>query len=356
VVRPNLRMSNHYVNHVEYFVMKVKPIRGPFIATSAATFASIPIVRPPAPAAQFNWKSGTNQVKDHPLSVAMIEMAEAVKKETNGRLEITVFPNNQLGGDTAMLPQLRSGALQMMTLDGGILASVVPSAEIQSVGFAFKDSADAIAAFDGALGAYVRADIESKGIHCFEKIWENGMRQITSSTHPIKNAADLANFKIRTPAAKMSLDLFRAFGASPTAINFAEVYTALQTRVVDGQENPFTNIYTAHLYEVQKYISLSSHMWGGYWLITNGDAWKALPADIQAIMTRNSATAAAKQRAAVFADNARLLAELRNKGMISNDVDRASLRAKLGEFYRARKAELGDKAWGLLEAHVGKLV
>jgi len=336
--------------------MKVKPSRGSFIAASAATFASISIVRAPARAAQFNWKSGTNQVKDHPLSVAMSDMADAVKKESNGRLEITVFPNNQLGGDTAMQTQLRSGAMQMMTLDGGILASVVPAAAIQSIGFAFKDSADAIAAFDGSLGAYVRSEIEAKGIHCFDNIWENGMRQITSSTHPIRTAADLANFKIRTPSAKMSLDLFHALGASPTAINFAEVYTALQTHVVDGQENPYTNIYTAHLYEVQKYVSLSSHMWGGYWLITNDDAWKALPADIQGIMTRNAAIAAKKQRAAVFADNNRLLGELKNKGMTSNEVDRPSLRAKLGDFYKAQKADLGDKAWALLEAHTGKLV
>jgi tripartite ATP-independent transporter DctP family solute receptor len=335
--------------------MKAKPSRGSFIAASAATIASISIIPTPVRAAQFNWKSGTNQVKEHPLSVAMIDMADTVRKESGGRLDITVFPNNQLGGDTQMLPQLRSGALQMMTLDGGILASVVPAAEIQSVGFAFKDSADAIAAFDGALGAFVRSEIEAKDIHCFEKIWENGMRQITSSTHPIKNAADLANFKIRTPSAKMSLDLFRAFGASPSAINFSEVYTSLQTHVVDGQENPFTNIYTAHLYEVQKYISLSSHMWGGYWLITNNDAWKGLPPDIQTIMTRNAAIAAQKQRAAVFADNARLLGELKNKGMIPNDVDRPSLRAKLGAFYKDRKNELGDKVWGLLEAHSGKL-
>lgn len=336
--------------------MTIKPNRGSFLAGSAAAFASVAIVRGPVlAAAQFTWKSGTNQTKEHPLSVAMINMADAIRTETGGRLDIQVFPNNQLGGDTAMMAQLRTGALQMMTLDGGILGAVVPIAEIQSIGFAFKDSQDAIKAFDGDLGAYVRSEIEAKGIHCFEKIWENGMRQITSSTHPIRNAADLANFKIRTPSAKMSLALFSALGASPTAINFSELYTALQTRVVDGQENPFTNIWTAHMYEVQKYVSLSSHMWGGYWLLSNNDAWKALPADIAATVTKNAGIAALKQRTAVYADNARLLAELKAKGMVSNEVDRPSLRAKLGTFYVEKKKEMGDKAWGLLEAHVGKL-
>jgi tripartite ATP-independent transporter DctP family solute receptor len=331
------------------------PSRASFIAASAATFATVAFVRSPARAAQFTWKAGTNQTATHPLSVAMSDMAAAIKAETGGKLEIQVFPNNQLGGDTAMLTQLRANAMQLMTLDGGIMASVVPVAAIQSVGFAFKDSADAFAAFDGPLGAYVRSEIEAKDIHAFDKIWENGLRQITSSTHPIKNAADLSNFKIRTPAAKISLDLFKALGASPTPINFSEVYTALQTHVVDGQENPFTNIMTARFYEVQKYLSLSSHMWGGYWLISNGDAWKALPPDVQAIVTKHATAAALKQRAAVVADNAKLQTTLKEKGMALNEVDRAGMRAKLGDFYKTWKGELGDKAWGLLEAHVGKL-
>lgn len=335
--------------------MTAKPSRGAFLASSAATFATIAIVKSPARAAQFSWKAGTDQTADHPLSVAMKNMADAITKETGGRLEITVFPNNQLGGDTAMLTQLRSGALNMMTLDGGILAAVVPVAAIQSVGFAFKDPADAFAAFDGPLGAYVRSEIEVKGIHAFDKIWENGMREITASTKPIRAAADLSNFKIRTPASKISLDLFSDLGASPTPINFNEVYTSLQTHVVDGQENPFTNIMAARFYEVQKYLSLSSHQWGGFWLIANGDSWKALPADIQAIVMKNTTLAAKKERAAVVAANNTLLATLKQKGMLVNEVDRPGMRAKLGGFYKTWKGELGEKGWALLEAHSGKL-
>jgi tripartite ATP-independent transporter DctP family solute receptor len=335
--------------------MNRQPTRAAFVTATAAAFASIAFVRAPARAAQFAFKSGTNQAPDHPLSVAMRDMCDAIRKETDGKLDITVFPNNQLGGDTAMLTQLRSGALQMMTLDGGIMSGVVPVAAIQSVGFAFKDPQQALGAMDGALGAYVRSEIESKGIHPFDNIWENGMRQITSSTKPIANLADLGNFKIRTPAAKISLDLFKELGASPTPINFSELYTALQTHVVDGQENPPANIMTGRFYEVQKYLSLTAHQWSGYWLIMNGDAWKSLPPDIQATVTKNAHTAAQKQRSAVIAANISLVNVLRGKGMTVNEADRSAMKAQLGNFYKTWKGEFGDKAWSLMESATGKL-
>jgi tripartite ATP-independent transporter DctP family solute receptor len=336
--------------------MTLHPSRGAFIGATAATFASIGFISSPAKAAaQFTFKSGNNQPADHPLSIAMKNMADAIGKESGGRVKIEVFPNSELGGDTAMLGQLRSGALTMMTLDGTIMASVVPVAGIQGVGFGFKDPADAYSAFDGPLGAYVRDEIGAKGIYCFEKIWENGMRHITSSTHPIKGPSDLSNFKIRTPAAKITLDLFKALGASPTPINLNETYTSLQTRVVDGQENPFANIEIQRFYEVQKYLSLSGHQWGGYWLIMNGDTWKSLPPDLQAIFSKNAALAAEVQRKSVDKLNDSLLTKLRTQGMVSNEVDRAALRARLGSFYQTWKGEFGDKAWSLLEAHAGKL-
>ena len=329
--------------------------RGAVVASSAAVFATIGILPSPARAADFAWKTGTNQPADHPLSLAMKAMAEAIGRESKGRIAIDVFPNSQLGGDTAMLTQLRSGAMQMMTLDGTILASVVPVASIQGVGFAFKDSNEAFAAFDGSLGAYVRSEIEGAGIHCFEKIWENGMRQITASPKPVKDAADLSNFKIRTPAAKLTLDLFHSLGASPTPINLSETYTSLQTHVVDGQENPIANIAVNRFYEVQKYLSLSSHQWGGYWLIMNGDVWKSLPPDLQAVVARNAAVAAAKQRVAVAQLNGSQLAVLKAHGMVVNEVDRASMRAQLGGFYKTWKGQLGEKGWTLLESYAGKL-
>ncbi len=332
--------------------------RGAFVASSAAAFATIAIVRSPARAAEFTGKAGTNQPVDHPLSVAMKDLWDAVRKETNGRLDVTVFPNNQLGGDTAMLQQLRAGALQVMTLDGGILESVVPVAAIQSVGFAFNDSAHAFRAFDGKLGAYVRNEIAGKGLHAFDKIWENGMRMITTSTKPVHNAGDIAGMKIRTPNSRMALDLFKSLGAAPTPLNFSELYTALQTKVVDGQENPLANIEFARFFEVQKNLSLSGHMWGGYWLLAESDWFNKLPSDIQGIVTRNASKYTDRQRSDVMKLNDTLIGKLKSQGMAVNtlsDADRASLKAKLPDYYKRWKAEFGSTAWDLLESYAGKL-
>jgi tripartite ATP-independent transporter DctP family solute receptor len=332
--------------------------RGAFIASSAAAFASITFVPSPARAADFTGKAGTNQPVDHPLSIAMKDLWDAVRKDTGGRIDVTVFPNNQLGGDTAMLQQLRSGALQVMTLDGGILEAVVPVAAIQSVGFAFNDSSHAFTAFDGRLGAYVRKDIAGKGLHAFDKIWENGMRQITTSTKPVRNAGDIAGMKIRTPNSRMALDLFKSLGAAPTPINFSELYTALQTKVVDGQENPLANIEFARFFEVQKNLSLSSHMWGGYWLLAENEWWNKIPADLQAIVTRNASTITDRQRKDVMKLNDTLIGKLKSQGMAVNDLgaaDRATMKAKLADYYKRWKTEFGTAAWDLLEGYSGKL-
>jgi tripartite ATP-independent transporter DctP family solute receptor len=332
--------------------------RGAFITSSAAAFASVAIVRSPARAAEFTGKAGTNQPVDHPLSVAMKDLWDAVRKESNGRIDVTVFPNNQLGGDTAMLQQLRSGALQVMTLDGGILEGVVPVAGIQSIGYAFGDSNAAFKAFDGKLGAYVRQEIGTKGLHAFDKIWENGMRQITTSTKPVRNASDITGMKIRTPNSKIALDLFKSLGAAPTPMNFSELYTALQTKVVDGQENPLANIQFARFYEVQKNLSLSGHMWGGYWLLAESEWFNKLPSDLQALVTRNASKYTDRQRSDVMKMNDSLIGKLQSEGMSVNklsDADRASLKGKLGDFYRRWKGEFGGTAWGLLEEYTGKL-
>lgn len=326
-----------------------------FTVSAAAALSSIGVIRGRAGAAQFSYKYASNVDVAHPLNVQMTEMWNAIKKETNGRFEVQIFPNNQLGGDTQMLTQLRSGAIQFFTLDGGILQSVVPVAAIQAVGFAFKDSADAFHAFDGPLGDYVRKEIKAKDIWVFDRMWDNGMRDITSSKGPIRTADDLANFKIRTPAGKLWVDLFKAFGASPSPLNFNEVYTALQTKVFDGQENPPAIIQVARLFEVQKYLSITNHMWSAWHFLGNMDAWKALPPDIQSVIVRNSSKYALAQRKDVQRLNDTLVDKLRREGMVVNATDVTNFRSRLSGFYKEYRGVFGDTAWSLLEQSSGKL-
>jgi tripartite ATP-independent transporter DctP family solute receptor len=331
--------------------------RARFIAAAAVTPLAVNFVRAPARAAQFSYKYASNLSIDHPLNVSMRECWDAVRQETNGRLDVAIFPNNQLGGDTAALGQLRSGALQFFTLDGGILQSVVSVAAIQGIGFAFRDSADAFKAFDGPLGDYVRKAIETQGLYVHPKMWDNGMRQVTTSTKPIASADDLAGLRIRTPPGALWVDLFRSLGASPTAINFNEVYTSLQTHVVDAEENPYAVIDTARLYEVQKYLSVTNHMWSAYHFLGNRDSWNALPPDVRAIVERNLTKYALLGRRDTALRNASLNDKLARRGMIVNAAQTAGFRAKLSTsgFYAHWRDTFGPEAWGLLEAHSGKL-
>jgi TRAP-type transport system periplasmic protein len=323
----------------------------------AALASAVPLCR--ARAAQFTFKWGTNVPESHPLNVHAKKAAEAILQETNGRLEVRLFPNNQLGGDADMFSQVRSGALECFSLSGvNVLSTLIPSAAIWGVGFAFPNYDAVWKALDGKLGAYLRAQIEKKaGIVVMEKIWDNGFRQITTSVKPIVQPSDLEGLKIRVPVSPLWVSLFQSLGAAPTSINFAEVYSALQTHIVDAEENPPAIIAAANLYEVQKYCSLTNHMWDGWWLLINRRIWQRLPADVQEIAAKNFNAAAMAERADIAKQNESLKADLAAKGLIFNDVDPAPFREKLSKsgFYAEWKAKFGEEAWSLLEESSGKL-
>src|SRR3954447_9598422 len=307
--------------------------------------------------AEFSYKFANNLQESHPFMKRAREMVEAIKAETNGRFDMQVFPNSQLGSDTDMLSQVRSGGVEFFTLSGLILATLVPAASINGVGFAFKDYPSVWAAMDGDLGAYVRGEINKAGLEAMDKIWDNGFRQTTSSTKPINGPEDYKGFKIRVPVSPLWTSMFKAFDASPASINFSEVYSALQTKIVEGQENPLAIISTAKLYEVQKFCSLTNHMWDGFWFLANRRAWEKLPEDIRAIVAKNINAAGVKEREDVAKLNAGLQQELAGKGLTFNQPNTAPFRDKLRSagFYSEWKAKYGDQAWALLEKAAGKL-
>ncbi|MDM0115136.1 TRAP transporter substrate-binding protein [Variovorax sp. J22R133] len=307
--------------------------------------------------AEFTYKYANNLPVTHPMNLRAKEMADAIRTETNGRVDIQIFPNNQLGSDTDVLSQLRSGGVEFFTLSGLILSTLVPAASISGVGFAFNDYPSVWKAMDGDLGAYIRAQITKAGIVPMDKIWDNGFRQITSSSKPIATPADLKGFKIRVPVSPLWTSMFKALDAAPASINFAEVYSALQTKIVDGQENPLAIISTAKLFEVQKYCSLSNHMWDGFWFLASRKAWEKLPADLRTIVAKHINGAALKERDDVALLNAGLQKELATKGMTFNQPDAAAFRDQLRKagFYAEWKGKYGDEAWALLERSVGKL-
>jgi tripartite ATP-independent transporter DctP family solute receptor len=328
--------------------------RRQFAAGTLGAFASISVVRAPARAATFSYKFSSDVAPEHPTNLRAKEIFSAIKEKTGGKLEIGVFPNNILGGASAVFGQLRAGAVQFMMALDGIVASVAPVAAIPGVGFAFKDTQQAFSAFDGPLGAYVTKEISAKGLYCYARPFLNGMREVTSSVKPIVTVGDLEGLKIRTPPNKLAVDLFRTLGASPTPMNFTELYTALQTHIVDAQENPVAIVEVARLYEVQKYLSLTNHMWSAEFLIGNGDAWTALGPDIQKICEDEFATYLTLERNDTAKLNDTLTAKLASRGMAVNAIsDPAAFRAKLAPFYATWKGEFGQTAWDLLEQGAG---
>jgi tripartite ATP-independent transporter DctP family solute receptor len=325
--------------------------------TGAAAIGSVAILGGRARAAEFSLKYANNVPVTHPLNVRAQEAMDKIKEESGGRVEIQIFPNNQLGGDTDMLSQVRSGAIEFFTLSGLILSTLVPVASINGIGFAFKDYSEVWPAMDGALGAHVRAAIERVNLRAFEKMWDNGYRQITTSTRPITGPDDLRGLKIRVPVSPLWTSMFQAFGAAPASINFNEVYSALQTRVVDAQENPLAIIDVAKLYEVQRYCSITNHMWDGFWFLANARAWGRLPADLQQIVTRNLNAAAELQRQDIKRLNDSLQSSLAGRGMVFNAPEAAPFRAALrtAGFYAQWKERYGAEAWAILERSVGGL-
>jgi TRAP-type C4-dicarboxylate transport system substrate-binding protein len=211
---------------------------------------------------------------------------------------------------------------------------------------------------DGGVGDAVRDAIGKAGIVPMKKIWDNGFRQITSSSsRQLNGVEDLRGFKIRVPVTALLTSLFSGLGALPSSISYSELYSALQTHIVEGQENPLAQVSTGKLYEVQKYCALSNHCWSGYWIVGNRRALAGLPADLLEIVNRNFDEAAIKERADLLAMDRSLRADLTAKGMTFNKPDPVQFRAALVKagFYTQWQKTYGTEAWARLEQYTGRL-
>lgn len=325
-----------------------------------AAIAALPSLVPLTWAAdtpEFRLRFAHNTPTDHPLHIYWAKAADKIKEQTNGRVSIEIFPNNQLGGDTEMLSQLRSGAIQMQGLSTTILSNLVPATALPGTGFAWKNYDSLFAGLDGDLGSYMRAAILKSGLVPMERMYDNGFRQLTTTAKPIQNAGDLKGMKIRVPVTPMLLSVFKSLDAAPTPLNWGETYMALQTKVVDGQENPISTLYITKMYEVQKHCALTSHVWDGMWVLASGKAWNALPDDVKGIVARNFNEQALLQRPYVRKLNETQLTELEAKGMVFNKPDIASFQDMLRKsgFYVDWKQKFGPEAWALLEKYTGQL-
>ncbi len=331
-----------------------------FLATSAlagtAALPGVSLAQAGKPA-EFKLKLGNDLPVTHSVNLRLKEAIAAIAAETQGRVAIELFPNNQLGSDSDMMSQIRSGALELATFPGTVMSTLIPVTAITGVGFAFSGYDKVWAAMDGAVGNHIRAAIEKVGLVPFSTVWDNGFRQITTSTKPIKTPEDLKGFKIRVPVVPLWVAMFKTLGAAPVSLPLSEAYQALQTKVADGQENPLALIESAKFFEVQKYCSLTNHSWDGFWFVAGGKVWKSVPADLQQLIAKHINAAAKKQRDDIARANTDLQKQLEAKGLVFNAVDNAPFQKALaaGGFYAQAKEKFGAEAWGLLQQYAGQV-
>jgi len=330
----------------------VNPTRRTVLRTACLSVAapSVLFASRPALAANFKLKCGHDVADSHPMHQRLAQAAERIKADSQGRLELQLFPNNQLGGDTDMLGQVRSGGLEMALLPELIVGTLVPVASITGIGFAFGGYDDVWKAMDGDLGQHIRQAIEKVRLHVFDRVWDNGFRQITSNGKPILSPKDLQGFKIRVPSSQLWISMFKAFDAAPTALNSSELYAALQTKVVEGQENPLSNIYTQKTFEVQQYCSMTNHMWSGYWPLVNGRVWSSLPEDLRQVFSKHINEAAIDQRKDIESLNGKLEKVLTEKGLEFHRPELQPFRDELAKagFYAEWRKKFGDESWAML--------
>lgn len=331
--------------------------RRQFVAGSVAGGGALMVQRR-ATAASFELRQFHNQPVDNPLHQRLVDMWDAVRRETNGQVSVQTFADNNRigGGDPAALAMVQRGELDFFTLNGGSIGNVVPAVNVQGLLFAFRDTEQVFTALDTDLGEHLRSEARTKGLYlvphgCFD----NGFHEITCATRPIRGIDDLVDLRIRTPDAAIYVEAWQALGATPVVTNLNRLYETLASGAAQAQTNPLVTTEFLKLYEVQRYVSMTNHGWSGFNLLANLRIWDRLPSHAHDVIHRNVVKATLRQRADNAAANEALRSTLAARGMVFNDSNAAPFRARLVPYYKRWKESVGTRAWSLLEAHVGKL-
>ncbi|SDX32723.1 sialic acid TRAP transporter substrate-binding protein SiaP [Litoreibacter albidus] len=293
-------------------------------------------------------KVGTVVSGDHPENVGAHEFERLVEERSNGEIDVRVFSDAQLGNQREMVEQLRSGTLEVTWVTTGFFGSWEPVLGTLEIGYIFDDREHAFRAFEGPLGERVAELVEPQGVELLG-FYEAGMRHLTNSQRAIEGPEDIAGLKIRTPRATYHLRTLELMGANATPMAFNELYTAMEQGVVDGQENPLSNIYNAAFYEVNDHLALTGHLHLTHMVMYSADLWEGLSPEHQEIVRQAVLDSAQVQRAKVAEDDANLLAELESKGMQVTRPDREVLAAAVAPLRNDAVAEFGEGAQEILD-------
>ncbi|MEY9558186.1 TRAP transporter substrate-binding protein [Sinorhizobium fredii] len=230
-----------------------------------------------------------------PLVIGQRKFAEIVKEKSGGKIDVKVFPAGMLGGDLQSVTALQGGLLQMSVMNAGLMASLAPDFAVLDLPFLFESTKEADAVMDGEVGKTFAKQLDDKNLVVLA-YWELGFRNLTNSRRPVEKVDDIEGLKIRVVQSPIYLEMFQALGANAVPMPFPEVYTALETGTVDGQENPAPSILTAKLNEVQKYITLTRHTYNPMVLLFSKPLWEKLDQEEKNLLQAAATEAATFQR------------------------------------------------------------
>jgi tripartite ATP-independent transporter DctP family solute receptor len=273
-----------------------------------------------ASAAEYTFRIAFIGPEAHGQYIALNEtFKKQVEERTQGRIEVEIYPNAQLGSDRQAIEGVSIGTIEMAAIGGSSILTLDDRLKIMDLPFIFKTSEIAHRAYDEFLTEEFNKYLEPHDILILYAA-ELGFRNITNNRGPIKRPEDLSGLKIRTMENPLHVETFKLFGSNPTPVAFSELYTALQQGTVDAQENPISVIATAKLYEVQKYLSLTGHIYTPTMLLVKRSYWDELPEDLRTTVSEILKETQAIERSVIMEQNTRYVEELKEKGIEVNEL------------------------------------
>lgn len=289
----------------------------------------------------------TNGVNaDHPVGAGVKRMQEVLDAKTGGKIKINAFWGGSAGGDLPATQALRAGTQEMVCTSSSPLVGIVKELGVFDLPFLFANEKEADAVLDGPAGQYFNKKLEAAGLVNLA-YWENGFRNLTNSKRPVAKVEDFDGVKVRVMQNNIFLDTFKTLGTNAVPMAFGEVFTALETRTIDGQENPFVTIDTSKFYEVQKYLSVTRHAYTPFLILYSKKLWDQLNPQEQAVLREAAMEGQKAQRATIRAQSDKALADLKAKGMQVNEITPAEQQRmfeKVKPVYDKHAATIGSEA------------
>ena len=303
------------------------------VTLSAAALACSSVLH----AADVTLKLGHIANEENSWHKAALKFAEEVKTLTNGKVEVKVFPNDSLGKEMDLINGMQLGTADM-TITGESLQNWAPKAALLAIPYAFKDMAEMDKAVNGPLGAEIKKEVAERAKVIALAYFARGPRNLTSKT-PVKSVNDVKGLKMRVPNVPVFMQFWRGVGAQPTPMAFGEVFTSLQTGVIDAQENPLALIKSASFFEVQKYVNRTEHVRSWIYLAIGEKSFNKLNAEQKKAVQEAAQRAQVYERSLMLADEQKLEAELKAKGMTFVETDQAGFAKKAKEAVLAAAKE-----------------